>query len=281
MSTLTLISLPIGNLKDLTYRAREVLESENIFYAEDTRVFKKLLDSIGISYLGKEIDSFHDHSLNKIDYIEKRIKSGESVCLVSDAGSPLISDPAYPLIKKLVEAGIKIKTIPGVTSLITALELSGLPPHPLHFWGFIGRGNSEKINFFSELSTQSGTHVFFESPHRIADTVKVFFNVNPTSEIVIARELTKTYESIYRINENNKDHLEEFLVEKGEFVVLFNVSFQNKKKPKEKNDLKILAEDFLKGKAGTKKLAKILSKILEMDQKAVYDQLIKSGKNED
>ena len=139
MSGLTLVTLPIGNINDITLRALEALKSGEIFYAEDTRVFKDLLRNLGIEYQHKFIDSFHDQSIGKIEQILKKIEEGNQVYLVSDAGSPAISDPAYPLIKELVQKNISISTLPGVTSVVTALELSGLPPHPFHFWGFIGR----------------------------------------------------------------------------------------------------------------------------------------------
>lgn len=148
LSELTLVTLPIGNSGDITLRALEALKSGKTFYAEDTRVFKDLLGNLGISLQDKFIDSFHDQSVGKIDVIVSKIKNGESIYLVSDAGSPMVSDPAYPLLKRLLEEGIEIKTLPGVTAVITALELSGLPPHPFHFWGFLARGKGEKKDFF-------------------------------------------------------------------------------------------------------------------------------------
>ena len=147
MSSLTLVSLPIGNIKDITLRAIEALRSGDCFYAEDTRVFKKLLNSLEIEYSSKFIDSFHEHSEGKIKNITEKIQAGTRVYLVSDAGSPVISDPAFPLLKKMREEGIEIKTIPGVTSVVTALELSGLPPRPFHFWGFISRSKNERKDF--------------------------------------------------------------------------------------------------------------------------------------
>ena len=130
MSELILVTLPIGNMGDITIRALDALKNEKTFYAEDTRVFKELLNNLGISYQDKFIDSFHDQSVGKLEVIISKIKSGEKVYLVSDAGSPMVSDPAYPLLKRLVEEDIKIKTLPGVTAVVAALELSALPPNP-------------------------------------------------------------------------------------------------------------------------------------------------------
>lgn len=278
MSSLTLVSLPIGNLKDITLRAIETLKLGEYFYAEDTRVFKKLLESLEIDYSSKFIDSFHEHSAGKIKNIVEKIQSGIPVYLVSDAGSPLISDPAYPLLKKMREEGIEIKTIPGVTSVVTALELSGLPPLPFHFWGFISRSKNERKEFFNDLSLQPGTHIFFESPHRIFETIESFFQVLPEGELVITKELTKTFESVYRITRNNLFEIDKMIVDKGEFVALFHVE-NLKHSPINNSDVVEMVKDYMEGKGGTKKLAKIFSKILGVDTKNIYDQLSRSHKD--
>jgi 16S rRNA (cytidine1402-2'-O)-methyltransferase len=271
------VTLPIGNCQDITLRALEALKSGVHFYAEDTRVFKKLLETLGIEYSGKLIDSFHDHSEGKAEVIVEKIHSGLDVFLVSDAGSPMISDPAYPLLKKMREENIEVKTLPGVTSVITALELSGLPPHPFHFWGFIGRSKNEKRDFFQGLETIIGTHIFFESPHRIYETVEIFFMTIPDGELIITRELTKVFESVYRITKKNLPELQKIVMDKGEFVVLFHV--ENKRHlPMMNSDVALLVKDYLEGKPGTKKLAKIFSKILGEETKTIYDQLTSSDK---
>ena len=276
LSELILVTLPIGNSKDITLRALDALKSGVIFYAEDTRVFKELLGNLGISYSDKFIDSFHDQSVGKIEQIVSRIKNGEVVHLVSDAGSPMVSDPAYPLLRKLVDEGIAIKTLPGVTAVVTALELSALPPNPFHFWGFVGRGKSEKKDFFKELGNIHGTHIFFESPHRVFETIESFFEVHPDHVLVIARELTKTYESVYRITKDDLPKLSSIVVEKGEFVLLFHSAhIQTNMSSAE---VMSLTRDYLENGGSTKKLAKIFSKILGSDTKSVYDQLSRSGK---
>lgn len=277
MSSLTLVSLPIGNLGDITLRAIEALKSGQHFYAEDTRVFKKLLDALEIDYSSKFIDSFHEHSEGKIKNIVEKIKAGTTIYLVSDAGSPMISDPAYPLLKKLKEESIEIKTIPGVTSVVTALELSGLPPQPFHFWGFISRSKGERKDFFLELSQISGTHIFFESPHRIFETVDSFFLALPDGELIITRELTKVFESVYHITKENVSEVQNLVMDKGEFVALFHVE-NNKSAPMKNTELVEMVNDYLAGSAGPKKLAKIFSKITGSDTKTIYDQLARSGK---
>lgn len=277
MSSLTLVSLPIGNLKDITIRAIETLKAGEFFYAEDTRVFKKLLEGLEIDYSKKFIDSFHEHSEGKINLICEKIKSGTTVYLVSDAGSPMISDPAYPLLKKMRDEGIEIKTVPGVTSVVTALELSGLPPQPFHFWGFISRSKNERKDFFHNLSQMPGTHIFFESPHRIFETVESFFSVLPEGEIIITRELTKLYESVYRIKQQNLAEIEKIVMDKGEFVALFHVE-NFKLSPVKNAEIVTMVNEYLSGAGGPRKLAKIFSKILGVDTKSVYDQLSRSEK---
>jgi 16S rRNA (cytidine1402-2'-O)-methyltransferase len=276
LSEIILVTLPIGNTGDITLRALEALKSGKTFYAEDTRVFKELLNALGISYQDKFIDSFHDQSVGKIEVILSRIKNGESIYLVSDAGSPMVSDPAYPLLKKLLEENIVIRTLPGVTAVITALELSALPPHPFHFWGFIARGKGEKRDFFKDLNRTVGTHIFFESPHRIFETIENFFEVHPEKTLVIARELTKTYESVYHLQKIDLPRVKDIVVDKGEFVVLFHNATAMAGADQE--DILGLVSDYLDNGGSTKKLAKIFSKILNTDTKTVYDQLARSVK---
>ncbi len=274
MSSLTLIGLPIGNYQDITLRALEVLKSAKYIYAEDTRVFKSLLEHFEINSADKFIDSFHDHSGNKIEMIIEQIQKGIDVFLVSDAGSPIISDPAFPLVKRVREENLTIKTIPGITSVVTALELSGLPPHPFHFWGFIARTKGEKNNFFSEAGAIKGTHLCFESPHRIFETINIFFEVMPLGTLVLARELTKKFETIISLKKEDLSRVKELVLDKGEFVILFHND--SALETISNIEVKELVNDFLNNGGGTKKLAKIFSKILGEDSKLIYNKLKES-----
>lgn len=271
---MVLITLPIGNLEDITERAKKALVEIDVFFAEDTRVFKDLLNRLGISFANKKIDSFHDHSSHKVNHILGMIKNGIRVGVVSDAGSPIISDPAYPLIQSALEEGIAIKTRPGVSSVLVALELSGLPSNPFHFWGFLGRGETEKIKFFNQLKTIKGTHIFFESPHRIEDTVNIFFKVQSDGELVVARELTKKFEEVTRLTKESIKILSEILTVKGEFVLLYHQADGKSAKTADLDELKKEVTDYLE-KGNTKKLAKILATILDCKTQDVYQQLLK------
>lgn len=271
MSEIVLVGLPIGNIDDITVRALKALREGIIFYAEDTRVFKKLLNDLGISYQEKFIDSFHDQSFKKIEIIIEKLKQGEKIYLVSDAGSPVISDPAYPLLKRAQEENIKIKTVPGVTSVIASLELSALPPQPFHFWGFLSRGSGEKKEFFNRLNSIYGTHIFFESPHRIYETIKIFLELNPEQTLILTREITKTHESIYQIRKGCLPKIHEIVLDKGECVLLFHNKIELP--PFEKKEVKLLIKDYLSEGKSTKKLAKIFATLLEESTKSVYEQL--------
>lgn len=273
LSNLTVISLPIGNQKDITQRALEALETNKTFYAEDTRVFKEILKNYGISFQDKFIDSFHDQNQEKVNQILEKIKSGVSVCLVSDAGSPVISDPAYPLMKALVEENIEVNTIPGVTSVIVALELSCLPPHPFHFWGFTGRTKSEREQFFDSLKSIKGTHIYFESPHRIYESIENFFEIYPDNTLVVTRELTKNFQSVYRLKKDDLKNVEEIVMQKGEFVLLFHHEELKGDGVVSSKKLLELVNDYMIEGGSPKKLAKIFSQITGEDTKAIYDKI--------
>lgn len=274
MSGLYLITLPIGNKEDITLKALSWLKEIDIIYAEDTRVLKDLLKDLSIDYSAKIIDSFHDHSENKIDKIISKLISGEKIGLVSDAGSPVISDPAYPLIKEVIKKNLPLFNASGITSVICALELSGLPANPFHFWGFIGRAESDRKHLFGQLTTVSGTHIFFESPHRIYETIKSFFDVFPNEELVVARELTKKFQEIKKINCDHVKNINDHILDKGEFVLLCHL--RNVSNVKLDSKLVDEVNDYLENGGNTKKLAKIFGKILDEESRVIYNKMIQS-----
>ncbi len=270
MSVLYLLSLPIGNSEDITLRAVRHLKEKNTFLAEDTRVFKDLLRSLEIDFSTKFIDSFHDNSESKLSKIIEKIKNGQEIVLVSDAGSPIISDPAYPLVKAAIKEEISIVTIPGPTSVIAALELSGLPATPFYFWGFLGRDLKDKKFIKQKIDFNSGTHILFESPQRIKETLNFFINEMNECEIVVVKEITKTFQTVYRINDTSD--IEE-IDSRGEFVLL--IYKKNTSHSAIDDDLKNLVLDYLNSKSTTKQLAKIFSKITDEDTKDIYKKLTK------
>lgn len=225
--TLFIVSTPIGNLEDITYRAIKTLQQVDLVIAEDTRRTRKLLSHYNIH---KKLISYHDY--NKIGASKKILScllSNENVALVSDAGTPCISDPGFYLIRKALENGIKLTPIPGPSAVLASLAISGLPTDRFVFEGFLPRGKGKKRKKINDLATEERTIIFFESPYRIADTLKEIFLIFGNRKVTIAREMTKTYEEIIRSDLQLID-FKEFKSLKGEITLL--VEGKTKEKPK-------------------------------------------------
>ena len=221
---LYVVSTPIGNLEDISFRAISTLENSKIIAAEDTRHTKKLLNRYNIT---TPLLSYYDHNKSyKIPIIIERLKNKEDVSIVSDAGTPAISDPAYKLVRAAIKENISVESIPGPSSLLCALTSSGLPTDRFIFEGFLppkkGRGGILK-----NLSIFDGTTIFFENPKRLKRTLKDIFNSFGDRPCVIARELTKIHEEIVRgtileiIQDIKKINL------KGEMVILIGKDNKN------------------------------------------------------
>ena len=270
MSDLILVTMPIGNNKDLTIRAKEVLEKTKYILAEDTRVLKDFCKNNSIELNTIKIDSFNDHAgNNKIDKVMSWLEY-ENVALVSDAGSPIISDPAFPLVKAILESEHTLKSAPGVSAVTSALELSGLPPSPFHFHAFIQRDHGKKDSFFDELSSLYGTHIFFEGVSRVEKTMDHICQKLPEFDFCIARELTKSFESVYRFKGSEWNSIKQDMVYKGEFVILVHNS--NRTNVANGDVLKMANEIIEKG-AHPKKLSKLLSEITQRPTKEIYQFL--------
>ncbi len=215
---LYLVSTPIGNLEDITLRALRVLKEVSLIAAEDTRETRKLLAHYKIS---SDITSFND--LNKSSRSRQLIemmRCGKDVALVSDAGTPGISDPGFFLVRECVREGIKIVPVPGPTAMVSALVCSGLPTDRFTFYGFIPKKPGQKESFLKNLSEKDETAVFYESPYRILKTLEAMSALLPDHQVVIGRELTKMFEEFVR--GTPKEVLSHFRSKpiKGEFVVL-------------------------------------------------------------
>ncbi|MBI5183996.1 MAG: 16S rRNA (cytidine(1402)-2'-O)-methyltransferase [Nitrospinae bacterium] len=194
--TLYIVSTPIGNMEDITLRAIRVLKEVDIIAAEDNRRTRKLLTHYNIS---TPTTSYHDYNKKRKgkELIEK-LKEGGNIALVSDAGTPGISDPAYHLIQLSLKEGIDIVPIPGATAIISALTISGLPTDRFVFEGFLPRKKGLKKRKLEEIAEEERTIVLYESPHRIAHTLSEMSLIMGKRRIVIAREMTKMYEEIMR-----------------------------------------------------------------------------------
>ena len=187
---------PIGNLEDITIRALRILKEVKLIAAEDTRHTKKLL----IHYqINTKVTSYHEYNkFKKAPYLVEILKNGQDIALVSDAGMPGISDPGYVLINLALNNNIKIIPIPGVSALITALVVSGLPTDKFVFEGFLPRKIKERKKYFQSIKNEERTIIFYEPPHRLKRALKDMLEILGDRKIVIARELTKKYEEIIR-----------------------------------------------------------------------------------
>ena len=191
---LYIISTPIGNLQDISPRALDILREAEIIACEDSRVSKKLFALLGIS-LNKKFISYEDHSEEqKAQYIVDLIEQGNAIALISDAGSPLISDPGYKLVRLCRKQNVYVTAVPGACAVITALQLSGLPTNRFMFAGFIPNKDKARTDLFAELKDIDTTLVFYETAPRLLKTLATAFDVFADREIAVARELTKMYE---------------------------------------------------------------------------------------
>lgn len=215
---LYIVATPIGNLKDITMRALEVLRSVDLIACEDTRHTKILLDEHGVN---TPTTSFFQHNrITKAQYLIKLLKDGKSVALVSDAGTPGILDPGYNIINLAIENDIGITVIPGPAAFVNALVLSGKPAHKFIFEGFLPNRPIARRNRLQELAKLKYTVVFYESCHRIIPALEDVSAVFGDKEIAVARELTKKFEEVKR--GSAKDIRSDFQKERprGEFVVV-------------------------------------------------------------
>lgn len=196
MGVLYIVATPIGNLEDLSVRAEKVLAGVDFIAAEDTRHSVKLLQYLGIS---KPLLALHDHNeRDRVGSLLERIAKGESAALISDAGTPLISDPGYVLVRQAREQGVRVVPIPGACALVAALSVAGLPTDRFLFAGFLPAKGAARRSVLEALKDEVATLVFYESPHRVVDMVRDVAAVfGEERELAVMRELTKTFESFY------------------------------------------------------------------------------------
>lgn len=193
---LYIVPTPIGNLGDITTRALDVLHQVDLIAAEDTRHSGRLLSHFNIT---TKTYALHDHNeQQKAQVLVERIQAGQSIALISDAGTPLISDPGYHLVTACRKAGIRVIPLPGACAVITALSASGLPSDRFSFEGFFPAKRKGRQDKLLEISNSEHTCIFYESPHRIAESLQDMLSIlGPDREVVLARELTKTFETIH------------------------------------------------------------------------------------
>jgi len=229
--TLYIVSTPIGNLEDITLRALRILKEVDLIAAEDTRHTGLLLRHFGIQ---KSLTSyFEGNELKKREFILYRLKQGERIALVSDAGTPGISDPGFRLIRLAIDNEIPVVPIPGPSAVITALSVAGLPTDAFLFKGFLPHKSKKRRDLLKQLEGVRETIIFYESPHRLSETLKDILDLLGNREMVLTRELTKVYEEVLRgkISEILNQIEEKKL--KGEITLVISGKTRKEKKDRE------------------------------------------------
>jgi 16S rRNA (cytidine1402-2'-O)-methyltransferase len=220
--TLYLVATPIGNLEDITLRALRVLRECDVVAAEDTRHSGRLLKHFGISK--PLLSYFQFNEARRSEEIIGRLRRGEKVALVTDAGSPGISDPGERVVKAAIAAGFRVESVPGPSALVAALTASGLPTDEFHFIGFLPYKSGQRRNKLESLKSFDGTLVLYESPYRIEKLLVELSEVFPDRQVVLARELTKKFEEFLRGKPAELLAIAKKRSLKGEFVVMMGAA---------------------------------------------------------
>ncbi len=277
MPTLYLVSTPIGNKLDISLRAQNVLSSVDVILCEDTKKSGIFLKDLGIK---NKLHSYHDHSnVSKINYFLKLLKEGASLAIISDAGTPLISDPGYELVAKAIDEKIKVTSIPGPSAVISALISSGLSTSSFVFEGYAPKKKGQLETFLKNLQYEMRTIILFESPKRIERLIQMIVKIlGPKRKVSLAKELTKKFE---RVITDEAKEIHELIIKdeslkKGEMVIMIEGS-------KEKQLIlveheKVLFEEIQKLN-GTKAASKIVSKISSKTSKEIYS-IFSESKND-
>ena len=266
--TLYIVATPIGNLDDITLRAIDTLKRVDLIAAEDTRHSGLLLQHLGIK---ARLYSLHDHNeQEKAHVLIEKLQAGISIALISDAGTPLINDPGYHLVKACRENGIKVVPIPGACAAIAALSVAGLPSDKFIYEGFLPAKSKARLDNLASLITEPRTMIFYESTHRLLETLKDMQTIfGADKQIVLAKELTKTWETIvsFPVNELIDWLNQDASRQKGEFVLIVAGYTESNKDidPKAINTLKLLQKEL-----PLKKAAAITAEIYGLKKNQLY-----------
>ena len=276
MSTLFVVATPIGNLGDISRRALEVLSSVNVVAAEDTRHTGKLLSEFSIS---SKLVALHDHNEDRSTAsIIKMMEDGKSIAIVSDAGTPLISDPGYHLVNQCLSRGFDVVAVPGPSSVTAALSIAGMPTNRFSFEGFVPAKNVARKEFLSNLKFETRTQVFFESPHRINETLRAMKEIMGSKrEISLCRELTKAFEQVVlgTVGEISERVASGDIPSRGEFVLVLRGSDVV---------LAVNADHLLQtllGELSPSKAASVAAKVTDLSRADLYDRALALKKRTD
>ena len=265
---------PIGNLEDITYRTLRVLNEVDLIAAEDTRHSIKLLNHFEIS---KPLTSYFEHNKDsKGMYLINKLLEGENIALISDAGTPGISDPGEDLIKLAIENNIDIEVLPGATAFVVALVGSGMNTHKFAFEGFLDRDKKLRRNRLEEIKEEERTMIFYESPHRLKDTLKDMLKIFGNREISVNRELTKKYQEIIREDIETVINIFNEKDAKGEFVLIVDGFKGEKSQSNDYSDLdeRQYVEALLQEGMSKKDAIKVVCKERKLKKDIVYKQVL-------
>ena len=269
--TLFLIATPIGNMDDITYRAIETLRNVNVIFAEDTRITNQLLTKFQIK--NKLIASHQYNEKENIEKLLNYLSNNENVGLVTDRGTPIISDPGYYLAKAAIENSYNVVSIPGATAFVSALITSNIEPLPFTFIGFLNSKSSKRKKELENLKNYNTTLIFYESPHRIIETLNDMLEILGNRNCSISREITKKFEEIYR--GSISEIISEIDVLKGEFVIVV----EGNKNVNQFSNLTIIEHVNLYIKEGldVKEAIKKVAKDRQLNKNEVYSEYHKRG----
>ena len=265
---------PIGNLEDITYRTLRVLNEVDLIAAEDTRHSVKLLNHFEIS---KPLTSYFEHNKDsKGIYLINKLLEGENIALISDAGMPGISDPGEDLIKLAIENNIEVDVLPGATAFVVALVGSGMDTHKFAFEGFLDRDKKLRRNRLEELKEEERTMIFYESPHRLKDTLKDMLKILGNRKISLNRELTKKYQEIIREDIETVINIFNEKEVKGEFVLIVDGFKGEKTSTSDYSNLseREYVEVLLKDGMSKKDAIKVVCKERKLKKDVVYKQVL-------
>jgi 16S rRNA (cytidine1402-2'-O)-methyltransferase len=278
-ATLYVVATPIGNVGDISLRALHVLSCVDAIACEDTRNTAQLLQRYGLS---KPLIAAHQHNEREVaDRLIVRLQSGERIALVSDAGTPAVSDPGARIVDAVRDAGLRVMPLPGASAALTALSASGLLQDQFHFVGFLPAKAGQRDNILRALQANTATLVFYEAPHRIAEAVTALAAVfEPTRQIVFARELTKLFEEIHRctLSEAGAWLAADAHRQKGEFVILVEGAADKETENDAKADriLSILLQE-----CSVKQAASLAAQITGRKKNALYERALQLKQGED
>ncbi len=272
ISGLCIVATPIGNFFDISLRALTILKEADYILCEDTRVTDKLLKFHNIK---NSLKCYNEHSgPSQRSAILKDLTSGKKIALVSDAGTPLISDPGFQLVSLLASEGVKFTTIPGPCSVIAALTLSSFPTDAFSFCGFVPNKDSAREEICKKIKNATGTLIFFESPKRLCKTLRIFLEILGNVEIAIVREISKNFESVKKGPINEILEFYENEPPKGEIIILLNSQTFSKSEDLIELEIEELIDAILPHMS-LRDISSSLSKITNLSKNAIYEKAAK------